>query len=176
MKKPGASDMFTSRYLSVGSTLDTVDPRSDNTPAPDMNISNRYSIGCSDAFRLFEGRLSVDDNMNWVNNLKPVSPIARIDTIQPSRKYSALELDTASVIATLQQSMVPLTPRPSDGPNAELIKVANEKRKKSDPPMTPRPNGLLVSQTTEMRRTQSGSPGLPISTLINGTSSLPTWR
>lgn len=176
MKKSGALDMFTSRYLSVGSVLDAVDPRNDNAPVPDMNRSKRYSIGCSDAFRLFEGRLSVDDNMDWVNNLRPVSPIARRDTIQLSRTYSALELDTASVIATLQQSMVPLTPRPSDGPNAELIKVANEKRKKSDSPMTPRLNGLPVSQTTEMRQTQSGSPGLPISTLINGTSSLPTWR
>ncbi|OCK82186.1 hypothetical protein K432DRAFT_403138 [Lepidopterella palustris CBS 459.81] len=179
MKKPNGPDFLTSRNQSMGSPLDQVDPRNDLGPLSDMDMSSRYSIGCSDAFRLFDGRLSMDnDNMDWVNNLRPVSPISRRDTMQHPRKYSALELDTASVIATLQQSIGSLTPRPSDGTTGDLVKAANAQRKKSDSPTT-RPSGSmgsLGSQTAEMRRTLSGSPGLPISTLINGTTSLPSWR
>ncbi|KAF2191972.1 hypothetical protein K469DRAFT_556460, partial [Zopfia rhizophila CBS 207.26] len=145
-----------SRNSSISSTLEPIEPRIDLASVPDINMSNRYSIGCRDAFKLFEGRVSMDQgSMDWISNLKPISPTMRKDPL-PARKYSALELDTAGVIATLQQSMGPLQPRPADGPNVDLVKLAQERQRTSDSPLTPR------------AARESDSPGLPISSLVNG--------
>ncbi|KAF2793834.1 hypothetical protein K505DRAFT_305145 [Melanomma pulvis-pyrius CBS 109.77] len=132
------SSRSSSRNSSIGSALDPLAPRTDNAPARDMSLA-RYSIGCSDAFKLLDGRVPMDnDKMDWISNLNPVSPhtIRRdtLPTLEPQRKYSALELDTAGVIATLQQSMAPLMPRKSDGPNVDLVRMAQVTQQSSASP------------------------------------------
>lgn len=141
LKSSSTSDYFsgspTSRNSSISSGLDPIEPHTNYAPVSDMGLSSRYSIGCSEAYKLFDGRVPTDqDNMDW-STLKPISPSARQDTL-PSlhapRKYSALELDTAGVIATLQQSMGPLHPRKEDGAHADLVRIAQEHQRSSNSP------------------------------------------
>ncbi|ORY04384.1 hypothetical protein BCR34DRAFT_57179 [Clohesyomyces aquaticus] len=86
------------------------------------NGPHDYSIGCSDAFKLLEGRVpTTQDGMDW----SALNPIPAVQTgMPPVRTYSALELDTAGVIATLQQSMAPIIPRASDGQNNMIVNMA----------------------------------------------------
>jgi hypothetical protein len=104
------------------------------------------SIGCSDAFKLFNGRVPVDRDMDW-STLRPIRPDttrerlpgidsatggaanARTGSGSGTRTYSALELDTAGVIATLQHAIGPLEPRKEDGKHAELVRIAEEWRR-----------------------------------------------
>ena len=66
-----------------------MEPRIDNAS------DSRPSIGCSEAYKLFEGRVSTDpDEMDWTK-LRPISPSRRDTVNMQPRKYSALELDTA---------------------------------------------------------------------------------
>jgi hypothetical protein len=73
---------------------------------------NNSTIGCNDAFKLLDTvRMPMDsDRMDWIRTLKPVNVnaggmgLGRPVPMEPMRRYSALELDTASIIATLQQS------------------------------------------------------------------------
>jgi hypothetical protein len=121
-----------SRNSSIGSGIDPLSSRVDSATIPDMNLP-KSSIGCSDTFKLLDGRVPMDnDKMDWVYSLNPVSPhtVRRdtLPTLEPQRKYSALELDTAGVIATLQQSMAPLVPRQSDGAHIDLVRIAAEAR------------------------------------------------
>ncbi|KAH7134981.1 hypothetical protein B0J11DRAFT_426877, partial [Dendryphion nanum] len=142
--KRSETDYFSSRPRSrnsaMSSPLDPMEPRIAPGPTPHINSSNRSSIGCSDAYKLFDGRVPVDqDNMDW-SSLNPHSPAIRKDTlpaIDPSRTYSALELDTAGVIATLQQTIGPLLPRREDGPHANLVNIAESQRTGSSPAFEP---------------------------------------
>ncbi|PSN74342.1 hypothetical protein BS50DRAFT_13811 [Corynespora cassiicola Philippines] len=141
-----------SRAGSIGS-LDTMEPPIDNAS---MGIS-RSSIGCSDAFRLFKDRVPMDqDKMEWISNLRPVSPVSRRGSLPLSspRKYSALEIDTAGVIATLGNTMGPLEPRKSDGANRDIIIRAQEYRRASGSPR------VSVERSSPM----------PVSSLMNGTT------
>ncbi|KAF2269506.1 hypothetical protein CC78DRAFT_281824 [Lojkania enalia] len=125
--KNSSSDLPTpspsSRNSSVG-TLDTMEP-----------VVND-SISCNEAFKLLDGRVSMDqDKMDWITNLRPISPATRQRaTLPPLHRYSALELDTASVIATLQHSMVPLAPRQSDGGYVDIVRVAQRRQRISCSP------------------------------------------
>ena len=146
-----------SRTSSIGSALETMEPR-----IPDASTSYlaKQSIGCNEAFKLFEGRVPMDqDKMDWIANLKPLPSATRRDTIaQHTRKYSALELDTAGVIATLGSTMQPIQPRPSDGDNVQLVRMAQE-----------------FQRSTESPRASTGSP-LPVSSLVNDTTSAGPWE
>ncbi|KAF2113677.1 hypothetical protein BDV96DRAFT_647928 [Lophiotrema nucula] len=136
LKGSAKSDLPTpsaSRHSSISSPLEPIEPRNDYHAVAESHLSGRHSIGCSEAYKLFEGRVHMDqDKMDW-SSLKP-APAVRRDTLPPLRKYSALELDTAGVIATLQQSMAPLAPRDSDGSNADLVRFAQEKQRSSGSP------------------------------------------
>ncbi|KAF2871216.1 hypothetical protein BDV95DRAFT_668563 [Massariosphaeria phaeospora] len=108
-----------SRNSSIGSG---VDPRDATRP---NNASGMTSINCRDTYKLLEGRVHTDED--WVtSNLRPVTPDPRRDTHMVDRQYSALELETASVITTLQNSMTRLEPRPSDGQYQEVVATAAE--------------------------------------------------
>ncbi|KAF2685336.1 hypothetical protein K458DRAFT_417396 [Lentithecium fluviatile CBS 122367] len=143
----------TSRTSSIGSALGTMEPKLTDP------YGNKSSIGCSEAFKLLEGRVPMDqDKMDWIGNLKPVSQDRRDTLTQPSRKYSALELDTAGVIATLGSTMQPIQARPSDGENAALVRMAQN-----------------YQRTTQSPQADSGSP-LPISSLVNGINAPASWQ
>jgi hypothetical protein len=138
LKNPSTDYMNTfpmSRNSSVTSGIDPMEPRTHYAAAPDTDLQSRLSIGCSDTYKLLDGRVPTDqDGMDW-STLKPISLSARTDTLPSiSKTYSALELDTAGVIATLQQTMGPLTPRKEDGPYKNLIRIAQENQRSSDSP------------------------------------------
>lgn len=137
LKDPAADDVniaSSSRNSSFSGELELepMEPRASYAPVSAMNMTNQFSIGCSDAYKLFDGRVATGpDSMDW-STLKPMVPDAvrgALPSIEAaSMKYSALELDTASVIATLQQTMGPLVPRKEDGPHAELVRIAGDFR------------------------------------------------
>lgn len=110
-------------------------------PSSSPTVGER-SIGCSDAFKLLDGRVPVDDDhMDW-RHLKPISPASRlregrrdIFTMEPGM-YSAMELDASSILSTLQHASHPIKPRPSDGTHASLVRIAEERRRASHSPMT----------------------------------------
>ncbi|KAF2272666.1 uncharacterized protein EI97DRAFT_202581 [Westerdykella ornata] len=112
-----------------------MEPRANYSSVPEREIS-KSSIGCNEAYKLFRGRVPTDpDSMDWTT-LKPISSHPqneRLPGINESR-YSALELDTASVIATLQHAPVPLKPRKQDGAHADLVRIAEEYRRSSNSP------------------------------------------
>ncbi|KAF1962283.1 hypothetical protein CC80DRAFT_487785 [Byssothecium circinans] len=112
------SHASSSRNSSIGSALETMEPY-----IPDASLSLRErSIGCSEAYKLFEGRYSMDqDKMDWIGNLKTIPSSA-------PRKYSALELDTAAVIATLGNTMQPLQERVADAPNGHIVRAARDRQ------------------------------------------------
>lgn len=134
----------TSRTSSISGPLETMEPHIADASTP---YGAKQSIGCSEAYKLLEGRVPMDqDKMDWIGNLKPVPPAGRRDTLtQPTRKYSALELDTAGVIATLGSTMQPLQPRPSDGENAHLVRIAQEYQRSSSSPQVDGDSPMPVS-------------------------------
>jgi hypothetical protein len=101
------------------------------------------SVGCSEAFGLLDGRVSMDiDSPEW-RQLRPLQPTRqenRRDTLmsmEPSMEpgtYSAMEVDVSSILTTLQYSGQPLRPRPSDGRLATIVERAEELRQSSDSP------------------------------------------
>jgi hypothetical protein len=115
----------TSRNSSLSSILDPMEPHISDASTP---YGARQTVGCSEAFKLFDGRVFIDtDNTDWMSNLRTVPPQARRDTMMyPSRQYSALELDTAGIIATLGHSVQPLQPREEDGENSDLVRMAQD--------------------------------------------------
>ncbi|KAF2646919.1 hypothetical protein P280DRAFT_545187 [Massarina eburnea CBS 473.64] len=143
-----------SRTSSIGSALETMEPS-----IPDASVSylERKSIGCNEAFKLFEKRFPMDqDNMDWIGGLKPVPHDARRDTLAPpSREYSALELDTAGVIATLGNTMQPLEELRSDGENTDIIRAAQN-----------------YQRDTHTPGTSNGSP-MPIASIVNNNNASP---
>ena len=142
-----------SRRTSIRSTtLDVMEPKAVTRIDPDhayvpLTIRER-SIGCSETFKLLDGRVPLDaNNMDW-RNLKPVSTSMHHDshsdtfTMEPGT-YSAFELDASSVLTTLQHSINVLEPRPSDGRFAPLIQEA-ECRRRAISPIT-EPGSLSVA-------------------------------
>lgn len=121
----------------MNNSLKTLEPRVDSHIDTNTNRALR-SIGCSEAFKLLDGRVPMDaDRMDWVANLKPVSHDARRDTFtMEPRLYSAMELDAAGIITTLGNSRQTLQPRPSDGKNADIVRLAEEFRRNSNSPRT----------------------------------------
>jgi hypothetical protein len=102
------------------------------------------SVGCSEAFGLLDGRVSMDmDSPEW-RQLRPLQPnhqdSIRRDTImsmEPSMEpgtYNAMEIDVGSILTTLQHGGRPLKPRPSDGRLATIVERAEELRQASDSP------------------------------------------
>jgi hypothetical protein len=142
LKTPGSTDVLWAR--DGNNTMAPIRSKNPQAlPKPVMSTlepSNHSSVGCDEAFRLFDGRLPMDrDHMDWVNSLRPVSPSGR-KAAGADRKYSAVELESASVIASLTHTMGPLLPRPRDGPNADLVVIAEERRGRvsnSSTPLTP---------------------------------------
>jgi hypothetical protein len=76
--------------------------------------SARYSVGCSDAFHVFDGRVSMaHDKMDWTKELVPLPlgtaesvelpPIRRDTLMAEERKWSAYEIDSASILGALSQ-------------------------------------------------------------------------
>ena len=73
-----------SRNSSISSALETMEPHIPDASTP---YGSRPTLGCNEAFKLFDGRVPMDsDNMDWVNNLKTV-PRRRDTMLQNPRKY-----------------------------------------------------------------------------------------
>lgn len=98
--------------VSVSGMLSPLNSRTDSVVDFPPEKRNNSTIGCNDAFKLLDTvRMPMDsDRMDWIRTLKPVNVnaggmgLGRPVPMEPMRRYSALELDTASIIATLQQS------------------------------------------------------------------------
>ncbi|KAG9193428.1 hypothetical protein G6011_03463 [Alternaria panax] len=134
------------RNSSKSSSLDIMEPKvstsTDMSAGFSSPVGTGRTVGCSEAFKLLDGRVSTDPNdMDW-RQLKPIpQTFARQEvrrdtfTMEPGM-YSAMELDASSILTTLQHAQRPLRPRPSDGPHAPLIEEAEERRRASFSPMT----------------------------------------
>jgi hypothetical protein len=117
----------------------TMEPRFDSSidrlPQKSSTIPGIRSVGCSEAFGLLDGRVSMDiDSPEW-RQLRPLQrQDLRRDTVmstEPSMEpgtYSAMEVDVGSILTTLQHSGQPLKPRPSDGRLATIVERAEELR------------------------------------------------
>ncbi|XPS80828.1 hypothetical protein M3J09_012774 [Ascochyta lentis] len=119
-------------------SLDTLEPPV--VSKIDMNISRaspipgKRSVGCSETFRLLDGRIPMDDPSAW-SNLRPMLSDGRRDTFtMEPRVYSAMEIDAADIITTMQNSRGPLKPRPEDGEYAPLVAAAEERRRATNSP------------------------------------------
>ncbi|KZM27932.1 sequence-specific DNA binding [Ascochyta rabiei] len=119
-------------------SLDTLEPPV--VSKIDMNISRaspipgKRSVGCSETFRLLDGRIPMDDPSAW-SNLRPMLSDGRRDTFtMEPRVYSAMEIDAADIITTMQNSRGPLKPRPEDGEYAPLVTAAEERRRATNSP------------------------------------------
>lgn len=123
----------TSRNSSVSSALETMEPHIPDASTP---YGAKQTLGCSEAFKLFDGRVSMDqDKLDWITNLRRVPPQGRRDTmVHNSRQYSAVELDTAGIIATLGNTMQPLQPRQEDGENSDIVRIAQEFQRNTQSP------------------------------------------
>jgi hypothetical protein len=118
----------------IHSTIDTL-------PQKSSSIPGIRSVGCSEVFRLLDGRVSMDvDGPEW-RQLRPIqstSQDTRRDTIMSMEPgtYSAMEVDVGSILTTLQHSGQPLKPRPSDGRLATIVEMAEELRQAGHSPLT----------------------------------------
>lgn len=156
---PPASRRGSARSISLDVMEPKVESRIDHNRAFTSGAGER-SIGCSEAFKLLDGRVPMDldsDTMDW-RNLKPVQNIklhhnGRSDsfTMEPGT-YSAMELDASSILTTLQHSRQKLEPRPSDGAYASLVRQAEEQRRTTLSPRTGvnEPAGLAPISTFSM--------------------------
>ncbi|KAF2626662.1 hypothetical protein BU25DRAFT_411637 [Macroventuria anomochaeta] len=106
----------------------------------DMNISRaspvpgKRSVGCSETFTLLDGRIPMDDPSVF-RTLRPMLSDGRQDTFtMEPRVYSAMEIDAADIITTMQNSRGPLKPRESDGEYAPLVAAAEERRRATHSP------------------------------------------
>jgi hypothetical protein len=135
-----------SRTPSIGGALESMEP-----PIGDASslVPDKPSIGCSEAYTLLEGRVPMEpNNLEWTANLRPVSQGRRDTLVHPSRRYSALEIDTASIIATLVNTMQPIQPRASDGENADVVHTAQQYQTATQPPQDDSNDSLSVSPYT----------------------------
>lgn len=122
------------RNSGAGPALETMEPkidtRIDNISQKSSPIPGCRSIGCSETYKLFDGRVPMDpDGKNW----RTLRPIQKFTSMEPGT-YSAMEVDVGSILTTLQHSGAPLKPRPSDGANAILITKAAELRRRTESP------------------------------------------
>lgn len=116
----------------VSSMIDTYTQKS----SPFVGVR---SVGCSEAYKLFDGRVPMDAGHQEWQNLRPINPSSgpmdlnrdTFATMQPGT-YSAMEVDVGSILTTLQHAAGPLKPRPSDGDNADLIAEAERQRSASE--------------------------------------------
>ncbi|KAL5383729.1 hypothetical protein DPSP01_005833 [Paraphaeosphaeria sporulosa] len=133
LKKEEFRPPATSRNSSVSSTLETMEPHIPDASTP---YGAKQTLGCSEAFKLFDGRISMDqDKLDWISNLRRVPSQGRRDTMMhASRQYSAIELDTAGIIATLGNTMQPLQPRQEDGENQDIVRAAQEFQRNTQSP------------------------------------------
>ncbi|KAF1967277.1 hypothetical protein BU23DRAFT_292826 [Bimuria novae-zelandiae CBS 107.79] len=125
-----------SRTSSISSALDTMEPHIPDASTP---YGAKSSIGCNEAFKLLDGRVPMDaDKMDWISTLRQVSSQARRDAMMHgySRNYSAIELDTAGIIATLGNTLKPIQPRQEDGENADIVRIAQEYQRQTQSPHT----------------------------------------
>ncbi|KAF3054033.1 hypothetical protein E8E11_009613 [Didymella keratinophila] len=106
----------------------------------DMNISRaspipgKRSVGCSETFTLLDGRIPMDDPSAF-RTLRPMLSDGRRDTFtMEPRVYSAMEIDAADIITTMQNARGPLKPRESDGEYAPLVAAAEERRRATHSP------------------------------------------
>jgi hypothetical protein len=141
---PSSPRDSTERASSNSSSFDVMEPKAattiDMTQVNNSCARPERTLGCNEAFRLLDGRVSTDPNaMDW-RRLKPVPPTfskqdSRSDsfTMEPG-KFSAMELDASSILTTLQHAPGPLRPRPSDGDHARLVQEAEERRRKAFSP------------------------------------------
>jgi hypothetical protein len=121
------------------------EPSIDNHAQKATTIPGIRSVGCSEAFRLLDGRVSMDiDSPEWrqLRPLQSTHPESRRDTLmsmEPSMEpgmFSAMEVDVGSILTTLQHSGRPLKTRPSDGRLATIVERAEELRQASSSPYT----------------------------------------
>jgi hypothetical protein len=135
LKKEEFQPTPTSRNSSIGSILDTMEPHIPDASTP---YGAKQTLGCSEAFKLFDGRVPMDpDNLEWMSHIRRVPSQARRDTMMHrSRQYSAIELDTAGIIATLGNSMQPLRTRAEDGENTDIVRMAQEFQGQTQSPHT----------------------------------------
>ncbi|KAF2448773.1 hypothetical protein P171DRAFT_428791 [Karstenula rhodostoma CBS 690.94] len=133
LKKEEFQPPASSRNSSISSTLETMEPHIPDASTP---YGAKQTLGCNEAFKLFDGRVSMDqDKLDWIGNLRRVPPQGRRDTMMhQSRQYSAVELDTAGIIATLGNSMKPLQPRKEDGENSDIVRMAQEFQRNTQSP------------------------------------------
>jgi hypothetical protein len=117
------------RNSSRGSSLDIMEPKAlTRVELNEISSSPTRTVGCSDAFKLLDGRVSTDPNaMDW-RNLKPVTQ--HNFTMEPN-KFSAVEFEAGSILTTLQHAQGSLQPRASDGSYARLVEEAEERRRVS---------------------------------------------
>lgn len=135
------------RRSARSSSLHVMEPKAESTldrlSHKTKPVGGIRSVGCTDAYKLFDGRVSMDvDHPEW-KQLRPIqsrstSTDSRRDTIMSMEpgKFSALELDAGSILTTLQHARGPLEPRPSDGPLASIVEKASEVRRASGSPYT----------------------------------------
>ncbi|KAF2754676.1 hypothetical protein EJ05DRAFT_129596 [Pseudovirgaria hyperparasitica] len=99
---------------------DAQSPASSHTiqsPSQATNPANRYSVGCTDAFHIFNNRVpmaSTNERMDWTSDLETLPPGAsrkiyfshlhgeNKEAPPPQdRKYTAVEIDSASILTAL---------------------------------------------------------------------------
>ncbi|KAL5408125.1 hypothetical protein PMIN03_006728 [Paraphaeosphaeria minitans] len=133
LKKDEFRPPASSRNSSISSTLETMEPHISDASTP---YGAKQTLGCSEAFKLFDGRVSMDqDKLDWIGNLRRAPLQVRRDTMMHnSRQYSAIELDTAGIIATLGNTMQPLQPRQEDGENQDIVRAAQEYQRNTQSP------------------------------------------
>jgi hypothetical protein len=135
------------RSSANGDCLRTIEPKIessiDKLTSNFSTFPGMQSIGCSETYKLLDGRVPLDnDAMDW-RQLKPMLPQRKLqddrrDTVmsmEPGR-YSAMEVDVGSILATLSNSRRPLEPRPSDGSMAPLVEQAEKLRRNSVSPLS----------------------------------------
>ncbi|KAF1834139.1 hypothetical protein BDW02DRAFT_589186 [Decorospora gaudefroyi] len=147
------------RSSSKSSSLDIMEPKVftsiDLNEGRSAAVVSTPTVGCRDAFKLLDGRVSTDPNaMDW-RQLKPVPHTfthleTRRDTftMEPGM-YSAMELDASSILTTLQHAQRPLQPRPSDGTHARLVKEAEERRQASFSPRTAADDDAMLDAVSQ---------------------------
>ncbi|KAG9198411.1 hypothetical protein G6514_010174 [Epicoccum nigrum] len=125
--------------------IDTLEPpvvsQIDMNTSRASPIPGKRSVGCSETFTLLDGRIPMDDPSAF-RTLRPMLSDGRRDTFtMEPRVYSAMEIDAADIITTMQNARGPLKPRPSDGEYAPLVAAAEERRRATNSP------AILPSQT-----------------------------
>ncbi|KAH7071452.1 hypothetical protein BKA63DRAFT_517985 [Paraphoma chrysanthemicola] len=133
-----ATPPLSRRNSARSNSLDIMEPKINSTidrfSQKSSAIPGIRSVGCTETYKLFDGRVPMDvDHPEW-RQLRPIQPTSsgpRRDTIMSMEPgtYSAMEVDVGSILTTLQHSRAPLEPRPSDGPHATIVKKAEELRR-----------------------------------------------